>query len=515
MMNKKWQRIIVAIIAVILALTMILGLVMPAMASDFYSATDSSVASDVPEDDSSIAAAFESQEQVKDFRILEGVTIGSVDVSGMTLEEARKAVLAHVNEMAESKLKIHVGEDYTREISMSDLGFKWTNTNVAEQAAKLGQSGNILERYKIRKDVAEEGRELLLEKTYDSDTVRYCIEEIADEVYTSPVSSTISMNTDGTLTVTPGSNGLEVDQESSYSQLNVYLNSGWQNGEPEITLSSKVLTPRVPADSLKDVKDVLGRGWTDYGGSSNARCKNIENGVRLISGTILMPGESFSMLDHVVPFTAENGYELAPSIAEGSLVDTYGGGICQVATTLYLALLDAELQVDERHNHSMMVSYIEKSKDAAISEDGGKDLQFTNNLDVPIYIYGEADDGDLRFVIYGAEYRPEGREVAYESKVSHTEKVEVVIETSDSKPLGYFDCTTGGSEGIDAELIKVVTQDGQSYTETVNTSYYPMQPCTYVVGLKSSDEQARDKVASAAYTQSVDKVAKALAECGY
>ena len=88
MMNKKWQRIIVAIIAVILALTMILGLVMPAMASDFYSATDSSVASDVPEDDSSIAAAFESQEQDKDFRILEGVTIGSVDVSGMTLEEA-------------------------------------------------------------------------------------------------------------------------------------------------------------------------------------------------------------------------------------------------------------------------------------------------------------------------------------------------------------------------------------------------------------------------------------------
>jgi vancomycin resistance protein YoaR len=228
-----------------------------------------------------------------------------------------------------------------------------------------------------------------------------------------------------------------------------------------------------------------------------------------------MPGDSFSLLDHVVPFTADNGYALAPSIAEGSLVDTYGGGICQVATTLYLALLDAELQVDERHNHSMMVSYIEKSKDAAISEDGGKDLQFTNNLDVPIYIYGEADDGDLRFVIYGAEYRPKDREVTYESKVTHTEKVEVVINTSDEKYLGYFDCTNDGSEGIDAELIKTVTQGGETYQETVNTSYYPMQPCTYVVGLKSSDERARDKVASAAYTQKIEKVEKALAECGY
>ena len=515
MMNRKWQRIVVAIIAVILALTMILGLVMPAMASDFDSATESSVALDVPDDESSISAPSEDIGKSKERTILNGVTIGSVDVSGMTGAEAQAAVEEHINEMASSKLKIHVGEDYTREIAMSDLGFHWTNTNVAEEALKLGQSGNIIERYKIRKDTAEEGRTFLLEKSYDSDTVRYFIEEIADEVYKSPVSSKISVNPDGSLTVTPGSNGIEVDQDSSFSQLNVYLNSGWQNGDPEITLSSKTLKPRVPADSLDKVKDVLGRGWTDYGGSSDARSKNIENGVRLISGTIIMPGDSFSLLDHVVPFTADNGYALAPSIAEGSLVDTYGGGICQVATTLYLALLDAELQVDERHNHSMMVSYIEKSKDAAISEDGGKDLQFTNNLDVPIYIYGEADDGDLRFVIYGAEYRPKDREVTYESKVTHTEKVEVVINTSEEKYLGYFDCTNGGSEGIDAELIKTVTQDGETYSETVNTSYYPMQPCTYVVGLKSSDERARDKVASAAYTQKIEKVEKALAECGY
>jgi vancomycin resistance protein YoaR len=515
MMNKKWQRIIVAIIAVILALTMILSLVMPAMASDMSSATESSVASYVPQDESSVSAPSEEKETPKGQTILGGVKIGSVDVSGMTLKEAQAAVREHVEEMAASKLVIHVGEDYTREIAMSDLGFQWTNTDVAEKAMKLGRSGNILERYKIRKDIAEEGRTLLLEKSYDSDTVRYFIEEIADEVYKDSVSSRITMGKGGKLEITPGSNGIAVDQDSAYSQLMVYLNSGWQNGEPEITLASKTLTPRVPEDSLDKVKDVLGRGWTDYGGSSNARSKNIENGVRLISGTILMPGESFSMLDKVVPFTAENGYALAPSIAEGSVVDTYGGGICQVATTLYLALLDAELQVDERHNHSMMVSYIEKSKDAAISEDGGKDLQFTNNLDEPIYIYGEADDGDLRFVIYGAEYRPEGREVVYDSKVTHTEKAELVITTSESKSLGYIDCTSGGQDGIDAELLKVVTEDGKTHTETVNTSYYQMQPIIYVVGLKTTDYAARDRVASAVDTQKLEKVEKALAQSGY
>ena len=93
MMNRKWQRIVVAIIAVILALTMILGLVMPAMASDFDSATESSVALDVPDDESSISAPSEDIGKSKERTILNGVTIGSVDVSGMTGAEAQAAVL--------------------------------------------------------------------------------------------------------------------------------------------------------------------------------------------------------------------------------------------------------------------------------------------------------------------------------------------------------------------------------------------------------------------------------------
>ena len=162
MMNRKWQRIVVAIIAVILALTMILSLVMPAMASDFDSTAESSAESNVPGDVSSISAASEDSGKSKERTILDGVVIGSVDVSGMTGAEAQAAVEEHINEMAASKLKIHVGEDYTREIAMSDLGFHWTNTHVAEEALELGQSGNIIERYKIRKDTAEEGRTYLL-----------------------------------------------------------------------------------------------------------------------------------------------------------------------------------------------------------------------------------------------------------------------------------------------------------------------------------------------------------------
>lgn len=98
----------------------------------------------------------------------------------------------------------------------------------------------------------------------------------------------------------------------------------------------------------------------------------------------------------------DNGYYPAPSYESGQVVDTYGGGICQVSTTLYNAVLKAELQVNERHNHTMLVSYVDPSKDAAIAE-GLMDFVFTNNTDAPIYIYGVGYQGTLNFTIYGHE----------------------------------------------------------------------------------------------------------------
>ena len=85
-----------------------------------------------------------------------------------------------------------------------------------------------------------------------------------------------------------------------------------------------------------------------------------------------------------MPFDAENGYALAASYEMGKVVDSYGGGICQVSTTLYVAVLKAELEVTERYSHSMIVHYVDPSMDAAIAE-GLKDLKFINNTDAPIY----------------------------------------------------------------------------------------------------------------------------------
>ena len=96
-------------------------------------------------------------------------------------------------------------------------------------------------------------------------------------------------------------------------------------------------------------------------------------------------------------------------------MQTYGGGICQVSTTLYNAVLRAELNVTERSNHSMTVHYVPLSADAAISGTD-KDLKFTNNLDHPVYIQGVAGGSSITFTIYGKEYRASNRKVEYVSE---------------------------------------------------------------------------------------------------
>ena len=116
------------------------------------------------------------------------------------------------------------------------------------------------------------------------------------------------------------------------------------------------------------------------------------NGCSLINGTTLYPGEEFSTYKTVSPFSVANGYYMAGSYVSGKVVDSLGGGICQVSTTLYNAVLLAELEVTERYNHSMIVGYVDPSADAAIAESSGKDFKFVNNTDAPIYIEGYTHD---------------------------------------------------------------------------------------------------------------------------
>jgi hypothetical protein len=195
------------------------------------------------------------------------------------------------------------------------------------------------------------------------------------------------------------------------------------------------------------------------------------------------------------------------------VVESLGGGICQVSSTLYNAVLRAELQVDERHNHSMIVSYVNLSSDAAISGTS-KDFKFTNNSEYPIYIEGiTTSDKQIIFNIYGVETRPENRKVSFESEqLSETIPEGDKIIADPSAPLGSI-TTQSAHTGYTGKLWKIVTVDGKETERTeINKSTYLPTPRTATVGTATDNPTALAMIQSAIATGSIDTVKATIGE---
>ena len=269
---------------------------------------------------------------------------------------------------------------------------------------------------------------------------------------------------------------------------------------------------REPSEKeLAQVTDVLGSFTTSYKTSGSSRSANVANGCSLINGTTLYPGEEFSTYKTVSPFSVANGYYMAGSYVSGKVVDSLGGGICQVSTTLYNAVLRAELEVTERSNHSMIVTYVEPADDAAIAGTY-KDLKFKNTLDAPVYIEGVTSGKQVTFTIYGQETRPSNRTLKFESVTLSTTEPGVQIIADAGQPIGYI-TRESAHKGVVAELYKHVYVGGKEESVTkVNKSNYKATPRTITVGI-AGDPDLSNELQAAIATQDEATVNATLASC--
>lgn len=441
---------------------------------------------------------------------LEGVYIENISVGGMNEEEITEAVNARVEELKNCVISLNAGNQSVQ-TTAGELGLTCTNTDVVRQALYAGQRGNVLDRFKVQRYLEETGPEVLeLQFSVDQEAVRSVIENQAGAMNTAAVDATLTLE-DGSFVVHEGQDGYVINTDASVEKVVSYMSTDWHGGNGGVILVTDVDKAQGDTEQLALVHDALGSSSTDYSGSNSNRKQNVKRGAELVNGTILYPGEEFSMQEIVVPFTEENGYAPAASYEMGSVVETYGGGICQVSTTLYLAVLRAELEVTERHNHSMIVNYVKPSMDAAIAE-GYKDFKFVNNTDAPIYIMGYADGSEIGFVIYGHETRDPNRKVTYESETLTTTESTTELVADSSASYGSVTLESSGHTGYTARLWKVVTVNGEETREQVNSSTYNMTPNTYHVGTSTSDSAALAAMQSAIASNDLSKVSEAAAQ---
>ena len=341
--------------------------------------------------------------------------------------------------------------------------------------------GNLLRRYLNQKELEQSGVDLQIETAVDEAKVAEFVQTRCAEFTTAPQDAVIT-HENGVFQVSQSSAGQEVDIDATTKALNEALAGGLS--EPvSVDATVKNAEPTRTTEALSTIQDALGTFSTGFNPGNVSRSKNLRNGAAKINGTVLMPGEEFSAYTWLTPFTVENGYASAGSYANGQVVDTVGGGACQICTTLYNAALLAEMDITQRQNHSMIVTYVPASQDSAIAGTY-KDLKFKNPYDTPIYMEGAVNGGTISFTIYGKETRPANRTIKYVSEtLSKKDPGEPITKVDASLKPGARVKEQSAHYGLQSRLWKYVYVDGVEMEKTLlQTDTYMASKAIYRVG---------------------------------
>ncbi len=423
----------------------------------------------------------------------QGLSVGGQDISGLEIEEAENELREYVASMAWQKVVIDVAGSPV-ETAAAALGLVWVNDQAVADAVREYETGNMIERYVKQKDLEMSPEDLKLELEIPSDAARKYVESACAGYAVAAVDASIVREKEA-FVVTPSQDGTAVDAEATGEALReaVLKAAGTGLKEP-VTVAAvmKTVAPARTTEMLSAIQDVLGTYSTDFSGSSRSRAANLQVGAGKINGIVLMPGETLSGYACMQPFTTANGYATAAAYENGQVVDSVGGGVCQIATTLYNAALLAELDITERENHSMIVTYVPPSRDAAIAGTY-KDIKITNPYDMPVYVEGGTSGRTLTFTIYGHETRPANRTVEYISEtLGTTPPPKAVSQYDSSLAPGAKVKVQASHTGRKSRLWKCVSVDGVEVERILlHTDTYEASPAVYRVGPAAAEASER------------------------
>ena len=235
------------------------------------------------------------------------------------------------------------------------------------------------------------------------------LDDFAPAMATAPVNSKfgVSYESSKIIEVTPGVPGKQLDLEESLASVTRAFIDGQSYAELEVT----DVEPQLTLASLQKlgITDHLGQGKSNFAGSPSSRVHNIDIGARKFNDIFIAPGELFSFNDRLGDTGAKEGYLPGLVIKSGKLVPEYGGGICQVSTTMFRVAMESGLAIKERHPHALPVKYYNPQGYDATIYQGVVDLRFLNDTPGPILIQSRIEGTNIIFDMFGVA---DGRTVA-------------------------------------------------------------------------------------------------------
>lgn len=335
----------------------------------------------------------------------------------------------------------------------------------------------------------EQGKDNIYISINQENFNKWFIDNIGSELDVPAQNASIQIKDGKVVSLSSHKNGQTADKEKAYLDLKgKIINQDFNNLRFELKVASTA--PDVITENINDlgIKEIIGIGESSFAGSPTNRRKNIANGAKRLNGLLIKPDEEFSLIKTLLPVDASTGYFTELVIKGNKTVPEYGGGLCQIGTTVFRAALSTGLPILERANHSYSVTYyLEKGLpgvDATIY-DPKPDLRFKNDTGNYILIQTRIAGDKLYFEFWGTkDGRTAVRTTPKTWGVKSPPPVKTV-ETTDLAP-GVKKCTESSHKGISASFNYIVNYaDGRNATTTFTSVYKPWQ-AVCLVGVAAS-----------------------------
>ncbi len=408
-----------------------------------------------------------------------GISVGGVDLSGLTYQQALELIEPVREEMQAEQTITLTYEDQSWELTAQKMGFDYNWDEQLENALFVGYQGSLVTRWSqsAASDLAFD-----VTFTYTEESVRAAVHDVVEEINHDPVEpyAEPNMGSGGKFIYHEGTPGMKTDENEVFTE----VMSRIQNGDYATPIALKV-TRTQPTGTVEDVKEctkLVSTAATEIIDDSPNRVYNIKKMAGIINAQVVQPGEEFSINALAGIRTEASGWKLAPGIENGTTTDQPGGGICQVSTTLYNAVLKADLKVTARQHHSWPSAYVAMGRDATISS-YGPDFKFINTQKNPIYIFAYASNSQCYVEIYG---KPLDYSIKLESVVTETIPAPSPKKTEDpTLDVGKQSTVSKTRNGYRVEVYKYYYRNGVQFDKVLDhRDYYKPFQGLVAVGTK-------------------------------
>lgn len=484
---------------------------------------------------------------INNTKIISNISIEGIEVGGLTKKEAEQKILEKIEKNVEQNIIVKTN-DFEYQFQLSQIEAKYDTNKAIEDAYSIGRDGNIFKnnleifKRKIKNKNIEVGID------YNQELLDNIINEIAVKIPGAVEKPSYCIE-DKKLTITKGKAGntinkekfkeevikrLELEKQNEpieleiinvepeaididkiYSEVHKEAKNAYYTKDPfqvyphvdgvdfdleaaremlkedkeEYVIDLKITTPEITTNRIgsEAFPDLLSTFSTKYDASNTPRTTNLKLAMNKLNGVVVSPGETFSYNKTLGKRTAEAGYREAGGFAGGRVVQTLAGGICQISSTLYDAVVYANLEIVERHNHMFLAGYVGAGKDATVVY-GAYDFKFKNTRKYPIMLKTSIGSGVARIDVFGIKEDVE-YEVEISSKILSYTPFKVVRENDSSLAPGKERVAQNGMNGCKSITYKILKLNGKEVSRTVLSSdtYDPMNKIIKVGPSKTTE----------------------------